>query len=158
MVALDWEKRLQNQEKKRQKDKSARTKKRVSTKGYPSLGRVLARFARNCWGPNCKSKGIWPIHGHHFCEAPFGPPRTNGPIFMGPLWRVCGAAWQGFLNYEQSSDRPRPAQCHGLPGPSGPEPRKSPGRVPKESSGAGPPESRKSAPRSLNRVRKESES
>ena len=43
----------------------------------------------------------------------------------------------------------RPAQ--GLPGPSGPEPRKSPKKVPKESPRAGPPESPKSAPRSLKR-------
>ena len=53
-------------------------------------------------------------------------------------------------------DRPRPTQ--GLPGPSGPEPRKSPKRVRKEYPGAGPQKCPKSAPRSLERVRKESES
>ena len=50
-------------------------------------------------------------------------------------------------------DRPRPTQ--GLPGPSGPEPRKSPKRVRKEYPGAGPQKGPKSAPRSLERVRKE---
>ena len=46
----------------------------------------------------------------------------------------------------------------GSPGPLGPEPRKGPKRVPKESREAGPPESQTSAPRSLKRVRKASES
>ena len=53
-------------------------------------------------------------------------------------------------------DWPRPTQ--GLPSPSGPEPRKSPKRVRKEHPGPGPQKSPKSAPRSLKRVRKESES
>ena len=53
-------------------------------------------------------------------------------------------------------DRPRLTQ--GLPGPLGPEARKSPKRVRKEYPGAGPQKCPKSAPRSLKRVRKESES
>ena len=47
------------------------------------------------------------------------------------MWQQSAHTW----------DRPRPAQ--GLPGPSGPEPWKSPKRVPRR----GTPESRKSAPR-----------
>ena len=46
----------------------------------------------------------------------------------------------------------------GSPGPFGPEPRKSPKRVRKEYPGAGPQKCPKSAPWSLKRVRKKSES
>ena len=58
--------------------------------------------------------------------------------------------------WSETCDRPRPTQ--GLPGPSGLEPLKSPKRVRKEYPGAGPQKCPKSAPRSLERVRKESKS
>ena len=57
------------------------------------------------------------------------------------------------LGRDKACDRPRPTQ--GLPGPSGPEPRKSPKRVRKEYPGKGHQKCPKSAPRSLvERVRK----
>ena len=52
----------------------------------------------------------------------------------------------------ERKDWPRPEK--GLPGPSGPEPRKSPKRVLKETFGAGPAESGKIRPGVSNRVRK----
>ena len=48
-----------------------------------------------------------------------------------------------------------PARHRGLPGPSGPEPQKSPKRV-RKGPARGAPESPKSAPRSLRGVQKES--
>ena len=99
-----------------------------------------------------RSKGVIPIiHARDFpVFKPFGPcdllnmkefEATGQPNIKDPV---------------PGCDRALPTQ--GLPGPSGPKrPWKSRKRVRKEHPGAGPQKCRKSAPRSLKRVRKESE-